>query len=93
MRHGHILKHYVLDNECSHDLKQAIKKQGMIFQLVPPHIHRQNAAERAIKILKANFLSTLATCDPQYPITEWDRLIAQSEMTLNLLRSARCNPR
>ena len=65
----------------------------MTFQLVPPHNHRQNAVERAIKTFKAHFLSTLATCDPAYPITEWDRLIPQSEMTLNLLRPSRCNPR
>ena len=64
----------------------------MTFQLVPPHNHRQNAAERAIKTFKAHFLSTLATCDPEYPITKWDQLIPQSEMTLNLLRPARCNP-
>ena len=92
IKHGHILKHYVLDNECSNDLKQAIRKQNMTFQLVPPHNHRKNAAERAIKTFKAHFLSTLATCDPEYPITKWDQLIPQSEMTLNLLRPARCNP-
>ena len=93
MQTGHVIKHYVLDNECSFDLKRAIKKQGMTFQLVPPHNHRQNAAERAIKTFKAHFLSTLATADPQFPIAEWDRLIPQSEMTLNLLRQSRCNPR
>ena len=91
--HRHIVKHYVLDNECSSDLKQAIRKQNMTFQLVPPHNHRQNAAERAIKTFKAHFLSTLATCDPEYPITEWDRLIPQSEKTLNLLQPSRCNPK
>ena len=37
IKNGHIIKHYVLDNECSHDLKQAIRKQNMTFQLVPPH--------------------------------------------------------
>ena len=77
-KHGHILKHFILDNEYPNDLKQAIRKQNMTFQLVPPHNHRQNAVERAIKTFKAHFLSTLATCDPEYPITEWDRLIPQS---------------
>ena len=65
----------------------------MTVQLVPPHIHRQNSTEHAIKTFKAHFILTLATYDPQYPIAEWDRLIAQSKMTLNLLRSACCNPR
>ena len=55
IKHGHIVKHYVLDNECSNDIKQAIRNQNMTFQLVPPHNHRQNAAERAIKTFKAHF--------------------------------------
>ena len=76
--HGHVIKYFVLDNECSNNLKQAIRKQNMMFLLIPPHNHRQNASERAIKTFKAHFLSTLATCDPEYPITEWDRLIPQS---------------
>ena len=55
IKHGHILKHHVLDNKCSNDLKQAIRKQNMTFQLVPPHNHRQNSAERVIKTFKAHF--------------------------------------
>ena len=92
-KHGHVTKHFVMDNECSWDLRKAIKNNNMDFQLVPPHNHRVNAAERAIRTFKSHFLSTLATCDPDYPITEWDRLLQQSEMTLNLLRVARCNPK
>ena len=63
----------------------------MDFQLVAPHIHRQNSAELAISTFKSHFLSTLETCDPDYPIVKWDRLLQQSETTLNLLRSSRCN--
>ena len=40
-KHGHVRRHFVLDNECSQDLQQAIKKKQMDFQLVPPHVHRQ----------------------------------------------------
>ena len=56
-------------------------------------MHRQNAVERVIRTFKRHFLSTLATCDSDYPISEWDGLLAQSELTLNLLRTSRCNPR
>ena len=49
--------------------------------------------ERAIKTFKNHFLSVLATADKEYPITEWDRLLPQAEMTLNLMRAARCNPK
>ena len=37
-------KFYIMDNECSSDLKEAMKKYGIDFQLAPPHMHRKNAA-------------------------------------------------
>ena len=49
--------------------------------------------EKAIRTFKNHFLSGLVTCDPGYPIHEWDRLLPQCEMTLNLLRNSRFNPR
>lgn len=30
--------------------------------------------------------------DPTFPVVEWDRLLPQAMITLNLLRSARINP-
>ena len=39
---------YIMDNECSKELKEAIRKADSNFQLVPPHIHRANKAKRAI---------------------------------------------
>ena len=42
---------------------------------------------------KAHFLAGLASCDPAFPIGEWDRLLDQTELTLNLLRTSRSNPR
>ena len=90
--YGHKVTNFILDNEFSNDLKQALKKNKIDFQLVPPNIHRRNAAERAIRTFKAHFLSGLATCDPNFPISEWDRLLPQAEITLNLLRNCRYNP-
>ena len=43
---------FILDNECSNDLKLNILKNNGTYQLVPPHQHRQNAAEKAIRTLK-----------------------------------------
>ena len=91
-RHGHPITNIILDNECSNELRKALQKNNIIFQLVPPDAHRRNAAERAICTFKHHFLSTLATCHTDFPIAEWDRLLPQSQMTLNLLRAARCNP-
>jgi hypothetical protein len=84
---------HVLDNECSHELKKAFKKNKVDYQLVPPHVHRQNAAERAIQTWKDHFCAGLATCDPKFPLTEWDLLMPQAEITLNLLRSSRRQPK
>jgi hypothetical protein len=42
-----------LDNEAPGRLKQLMKNSGMDYQLVPPHVHRQNAAEHAISTWKA----------------------------------------
>ena len=84
---------FILDNECSTDIKNTIRSYNASFQLVPPHQHRQNAAETAIKTVKGHLLSGIATCHTQFPITEWDRLLPQAELTLNLLRNSRINPK
>ena len=84
---------FVLDNECSFEVKRAITNTNSTFQLVPPHQHRVNAAEKAIRTFKNHLLSGIATCDPEYPITEWDRLLPQAELMLNLLRNSRLNPK
>ena len=89
---GRITKNSVVDNECSTEMKTALNKYNLQFQLVPPDVHRRNAAERAIRTFKNNFLSCLATCNKNFPIKEWDRLLPQSVMTLNMLRNTRINP-
>ena len=91
-KNGHLCKKYILDNECSSQLKNALKVENIELELVPPHQHRQNAAERAIRTFKNHFLAGLATCDPDFPLREWDRLLQQAEVTLNLLRNSRINP-
>ena len=82
---------WVLDNETSHQLQQTMTKNNTTFEFVPPHTHRANLAERAIQTFKCHFKSTLATVDPTFPIQEWDRLLKQAFMTLNMLRGARLN--
>ena len=81
-----------MDNKCSIDLKEAMKKYEIDFQLDPPHMHRQNTAERAIRTCKNHFISELSTTDPDLPIREWDRILSQCVITLNLLRNSRVNP-
>ena len=80
---------WILDNECSTELKNALTHENITWQLVPPHQHHTNAAERAIQTLENHLNACLATVDPDYPLQEWDRLLHQVEITLNLLRSAK----
>ena len=83
----------ILDNEASKDYKALIRdKWGADFQLVPPHIHRQNAAERVIRTFKAHFLAILAGVASDFPRHLWDLLLPQVEMALNFLRQATINP-
>jgi hypothetical protein len=63
------------------------------FQLVPPGIHRGNAAERAIRTFKNHLIAGLCSVDKNFPIHLWDRLLPQAEIMLNLLRGSRINPK
>jgi hypothetical protein len=92
IQQGHPPDLHILDNECSQELKSAFQKYKIQFQRVPPHVHRVNAAERAIRTFKNHFVSILCTVDAQYPLSEWDRLLPQALLTLNLLRSSRIHP-
>ena len=84
---------YIMDNEISKELKNAMAKEEVKYQLVPPHCHRTNLAERAIQTFKQHFKAGLASTDPNFPLSEWDRLLPQAIITLNLLRTARVNPK
>ena len=81
----------MLDNETSAELKGAFKKYEVTFQLVAPHTHRANKAERAIQTFKNHFKAGLASVDPKFPVSAWDKLIPQAIMTLNMLRTSRVN--
>jgi hypothetical protein len=89
---GSILKLHVLDNECSQDFRDTIRLNGMIFQLVPPHDHQRNLAEKAIQTFKEYFIAILCGTDKSFPFTLWDRLLPQAKHTLNLLRPSRMMP-
>jgi hypothetical protein len=82
----------MMDNECSKALQQAMTNQDVTFQIAPPHMHRRNAAERAIRTFKNHLIAGLSSLDPNFPLFLWDRLIFQATITLNMLRPSRINP-
>jgi hypothetical protein len=81
-----------LDNEASTALKNFFTVNDIAYQLVPPHCHRRNAAERAIRTFKEHFVAGIYSVDPSLPMHLWDRLLPQAEITLNLLRKSRLHP-
>ncbi len=89
------LKHKLqcLDNEASQALQEFLTNEGIDCQLVLPHLHHHNAAEWAIQTFKNHFIAGLCSTDKDFPIHLWDRLVPQAELTLNLLRGSRLNPK
>jgi hypothetical protein len=77
-----------LDNEATTALKNFFTANNIAYQLVPPHCHRRNAAERAIRTFKEHFVAGLSSVEPSFPMHLWDRLLPQAEITLNLLRTS-----
>jgi hypothetical protein len=62
------------------------------YQLVPPDIHCCNLAECAIQTFKACFLSILAGISKSFPNYLWDKLLPQTELTINLLCQSHIAP-
>ncbi len=56
-----------------------------VMELVLPGCHQRNAAEVAICNFKAHFLSILAGVADNFPPSLWDRLLPQTEITINLI--------
>jgi hypothetical protein len=90
--HGLKPRLQLLDNECSSALRSLLNQHEIQFQLAPPHMHRRNAAERAIQMFKNHFIAGLCSVDPNFPLCVWDRILPQATITLNLLRQSRINP-
>jgi hypothetical protein len=81
-----------LDNEASTALKNFFTANDVEYQLVPPHCHRRNAAELAIRTFKEHFVAGFSSVEPTFPLHLWDRLLPQAEITLSLLRTSRLHP-
>ena len=59
-----------MDNGCADDLKTALHKENVEYQLVPPHINCTNNTERAIQTFKNHLKAGLASVDPEFPVRE-----------------------
>ena len=58
---------------------------------MPPHIHRRNAAERAVRNFRNQFIAALCTVDPLFPFYLWERLLPEVTVKLNMLWQSQLN--
>jgi hypothetical protein len=68
------LKINIMDNQATKHIKTFLTDQQYKMQLVKPHNHQMNVAERAIQTYKDAFISALTTTDKDFPIQLWDKL-------------------
>ena len=85
-------KYWIMDNECSGDMKTTFNDLEIYFQLVPAGMHRCNTAERQIKTLKAHLIIGLVSVDLNLPMHLRERLVDQAEAKINMLRQSRIHP-
>ena len=77
--HNQIFELQILDNEASAEYIKTMRDIWKVdYQLVPPNLHRRNAAERAIFTFKEHFLSILAGIAEDFAQNMWDLLIPQT---------------
>ncbi len=82
----------IMDNQATIHIKQFLTKNECRLQLVEPHNHCVNAAERAIQTFKDAFIAALATSDSNFPLQLWDKIIPQVQDMLNMMRASRVDP-
>ena len=70
------LRKQVLENEISQAYKDAITEHKIEYELVPPHDHRRNIAEKAIQTFKNHFVSILCGTDKDFPLYLWADLLS-----------------
>ena len=92
LRKGFIPKVHKMDNGASNKFKLNLDDKKIKYQLVPPHMHCQNPAKRAIRTWKQNFLSAAATFDPTFLIILWCRILEAMDLQQNLLRGSCLHP-
>lgn len=74
-------------------MQDVFTTKEVTYKLVPPHLHRENTAERALQTFKSHFITFLSGLDPNFSISQWDRLLFQAQLTLNLMQTSHLNPK
>jgi hypothetical protein len=91
-RQGVQVKKHILDNECSESMKEVIRETCKL-ELVQPGCHRCSIAKVVTKTFKQHFISVLTGTAANFPLSLWDKLLPQTELTLNLLLQSNSTPK
>ena len=84
---GIVPENHILDNKISEAIKLVIHDEyQMEMEIVPQGFHRRNVAEAEIRNSKAHFISVLAGTADYFTPSLWEKILPQTETTLNLLR-------
>jgi hypothetical protein len=65
----------------------------MEYELVPKGQHRRNIAKKAIQTWKSHAIGVLCGLPPSFPLFQWDELLPQIDMQVNLLRFSNIAPK
>ena len=85
---------HVMDNESSSAVMDWLQRVKQVdAHKLSLHNHRANISERMIETGKHHLISVIAGTDEKFPITQWVRLIPQTQRTLNMIRPCRINPK
>ena len=82
-----------INNVASNAVQAYLEAENVNMQLVDPHNHRVNAAERAIQTFKNHFNAGLSTCNASFPSLLWNKTILQAQDYLNVLYTSQVNPK
>jgi hypothetical protein len=82
----------VMDNQAMKHIKKFLTKNECKHQLVEPHNHQVNAAERVIQTFKDAFIAALTTADSNFLLQLWDEITPQVQDMLNMMRASRVDP-
>jgi hypothetical protein len=74
-------------------MKDLMNELDVQWQVTPAGIHQRDAAECGIRTFKNHLQAGLASTNEDFPLHLWCRLVHQAQLTLNLLRNSRINPR
>ena len=83
----------VIDSVTSKRIRAYPKETKVGIQLVDPHDHRTNTAERAIQTFRNQFTSRLCIGDQKFPSILWWILVDQAVRSLHVMRTSRVHPK